>query len=87
MDFSKALWAIKLGKKACRFNWKNKHMFIYLCKESEFKVNKSPLLGIYPEGTEIKYHAHIDMKTAEGYCVPWIASQEDLLCEDWEIKE
>jgi hypothetical protein len=32
----------------------------------------------YPEGTSIEYHAHVDMKTAQGYVVPWLCSQADL---------
>ena len=43
------------------------------------------LLGIYPEGTEIDYCPHIDMKTADGKVVPWLASQTDVLAEDWVI--
>jgi hypothetical protein len=52
---------------------------------STFKVNRPPLLGIYEDGTEINYHAHIDMKTAQGDIVPWLASQTDMLAEDWEV--
>ncbi|HVB41871.1 MAG TPA: MW1434 family type I TA system toxin [Streptosporangiaceae bacterium] len=25
------------------------------------------------------------MRTADGSCVPWLASQTDVLAEDWEI--
>jgi hypothetical protein len=84
MTFGEALRLLKEGKKVCRKNWNGKDMFIFLVPASEFKVNRPPLLGIYPEGTEISYHAHIDMKTAQGYIIPWLASQADLLEEDWE---
>lgn len=60
-------------------------MFVFLVPGSVFKVNRPPLLGIYSEGTEIEYHAHIDMRTAQGQVVPWLASQTDVLAEDWEI--
>ena len=58
-------------------------MFLFLVQGSQFKVNRPPLLGIYPEGTEINYRPHIDMKTVNGEIVPWVASQSDLLEEDW----
>ena len=45
----------------------------------------APLLGIYPEGTEINYCPHVDMKTADGKIVPWLASQTDVLAEDWAV--
>lgn len=87
MDFGKALDVLKSGGKVARSGWNGKGMFLFLVAGSKFKVNRAPLLGIYPEGTEIEYHAHIDMKTAQGYVVPWLASQADMLAEDWEKVE
>lgn len=85
MPFSEALEHVKAGRRVARDGWNGKDMFIFLVPGSTFNVSRPPLLGIYPEGTEIKYHAHIDMKTAQGYVVPWLASQADLLAEDWEV--
>ena len=83
-SFGWALAQLKEGKKVRRKNWNGKDMFIFLVPGSTFEVNRPPLLGIYPEGTQVQYHAHIDMKTAQGYIIPWLASQADLLEEDWE---
>lgn len=85
--FSWALNALKYGAKVARAGWNGKGMFIFLVPGSTFNVNRPPLLGIYPEGTEISYHAHIDMKTANGTIVPWLASQTDVLADDWELVE
>lgn len=85
MDFSQALQALKNGFKVGREGWNGKGMFLYLVPASNFAVNRPPLLGIYPEGTPIDYRAHIDMKTADGSCVPWVASQTDLLGDDWHL--
>lgn len=82
-SFGVALAHVKAGGRAARKGWNGKGMFIFLVPGSTFKVNRAPLLGIYPEGTEINYHAHIDMKTADGQVVPWLASQTDVLAEDW----
>jgi hypothetical protein len=84
-NFSQALNHIKEGDKVARSGWNGKGMFLFLVQGSTFKVNRPPLLGIYEEGTEVNYHAHIDMKTADGQVVPWLASQTDLLAEDWVI--
>ena len=85
-SFGWALAQLKDGKKVRRKGWngKDREVFIFLVPGSSFEVNRPPLLGIYPEGTEIQYHAHIDIKTAQGYIMPWSASQVDLLEEDWE---
>ena len=85
MDFGAALYELRLGQKVARSGWNGKGMFIFLVPGSTFEVNRPPLLGIYPEGTEITYRPHIDMKDAEGKVVPWLASQTDMLADDWEI--
>lgn len=85
MNFGEALTAIKAGKRVARAGWNGKGMFLFLVPGSTFTVNREPLLSIMGEGTQVQYHAHIDMKTAQGYVVPRLASQADLLSEDWEI--
>ncbi len=80
-------WAVKQmydGAKMARAGWNGKGMFIFLVPGSQFKVSRHPLLGIYPEGTEIDYRPHVDMRTADGQIVPWVCSQSDLLATDWE---
>ena len=83
MSFSNALCRLRAGRKITREGWNGKGMFLYLVPGSQFNVNRPPLLGIYPEGTSIDYRPHIDMKTVDGSCVPWVASQSDLLSDDW----
>lgn len=83
MNFSEALELLKTGAKIARVGWNGKGMFLYLVNGSTFEVNRPPLLGIYPAGRTITYRPHIDMKTAQGDCVPWVASQTDLLADDW----
>lgn len=85
MNFSDALHVLKQGSKVQREGWNGKGMFIFLVPGSRFIVNRPPLLGIYPEGTQIDYHPHVDMKTADGQIVPWLCSQTDMLADDWQI--
>lgn len=82
-DYSEALKRIKEGKLLAREGWNGKRMFIFLVPGSTFSVNRPPLLGIFEQGDEVTYHAHIDMKTASGDIVPWLCSQTDMLAEDW----
>ncbi len=85
LDFSQVLLHIKAGQKVARAGWNGKGMFVFLVPGSTFNVNRAPLLGIYPEGTEVNYHAHIDMRTADGQIVPWLCSQTDMLANDWVV--
>jgi len=87
MDFSKALKLLKEGKFMAREGWNGKGMFLFLVPGSTFKANRPPLIGIYPKGTVVQYRPHIDMRDAQGFIVPWLASQTDLLAEDWFIVE
>jgi hypothetical protein len=85
MNFGQAVENVKRGKRIARKGWNGKGMFLFLVPGSTFKVNREPLLSIYPEGTDINYCPHIDMKTADNKIVPWLASQTDVLAEDWVI--
>ena len=85
LTFGEALRALKQGKKLSRRGWNGPDQFVFLVPGSTFTVNRPPLLGIYPEGTSIDYHAHVDLRNQQGQIVPWQPSQGDLLQEDWEI--
>ncbi len=85
MNFSKALDHLKEGARVSRAGWNGKGMFVFLVAGSNFKVNREPLLSIMGEGAEVTYRPHIDMKDAEGKVVPWLASQTDILADDWGV--
>lgn len=85
MSFGDAIVMLKAGKKVARTGWNGKGMFLFLVAGSRFQVNRPPLLGIYELGTVIDYCPHIDMRTADGKIVPWLASQTDVLAEDWTV--
>lgn len=87
MNFGWALSQIKAGSLVAREGWNGKGMFLFLVPSSHFTVNRAPLNTIFPEGTGIDYRSHIDMKTADGSIVPWVASQTDILADDWEVVE
>lgn len=85
MGFGWALQQLEAGKRVAREGWNGKGMFLFLVPGSRFVVNRPPLLGIYPEGTVINYHSHVDLRTVDGYIVPWLASQTDILSKDWVL--
>lgn len=87
LNFGEALHLLKEGYRIARKGWNGKGMFLFLVPGSQFKVNRPPLLGIFPPLTEVNYRPHIDMRTADGEIVPWVASQSDLLVDDWVVVE
>ena len=85
LTFGNALELLKAGKKVARAGWNGKGLFLFLVPGSNFKVNRPPLLGIYPEGTEINYRPHIDLKGVDGSISTWAPSGSDALAEDWAV--
>lgn len=88
MNFGEALEMLKLGSKMTRENWNGRGMFIFLVPGSEITVDDlRPLGRAVPEmvGLKVAYRAHLDMKTVDDEIVPWVASQTDILAEDWLI--
>lgn len=85
MNFGQALEALKLGKRVARNGWHGKKMWLLLIKEWEYDceaVGMTPDPQVYFENI-----AFIGMKTADDKFVPWLASQTDILAEDWGIVE
>jgi len=83
LNFGEVIAGLKEGKRFARAGWNGKDMFLFLVNGSNFVVNREPLLSIMGAGTEVQYRPHIDMKDAQGSVVPWLASQTDMLAEDW----
>lgn len=86
-DFSSALELLRAGFAMARVGWNGKGMFIYLTPGSTFpaKNARPPLPELFPGRSEFTYQPHIDMFTADGTLVPWLASQSDLLATDWAV--
>lgn len=68
--FSEALVFIKTGRQVARRGWNGVGMHIELQTTTETSKMKRP---------------YIYMSPADGQLVPWVASQTDLLAEDWYI--
>uniref|UniRef100_UPI00406C7A64 DUF2829 domain-containing protein n=1 Tax=Paenibacillus sp. FSL L8-0436 TaxID=2954686 RepID=UPI00406C7A64 len=84
MDFGEAIKALKTGKKVARAGWNGKGMWLQLCTPHE---QVGYLTVIEGEGRWLPLSPHILMKTADHKFVPWLASQTDVLAEDWEVVE
>ena len=88
MDFGEAIRALKAGQRVSRPGWNGKGMWLILVPGSEITVESGRPLGQAAPGLvgmRATYQPHIDMWTADGTLVPWLASQTDVLAEDWEI--
>lgn len=90
MTFGNAIEALKAGHKVARKGWNGKGMWLVL-------VPGTPVIHPAPETpygragvTECEILPHIDMWTTNAHgrraMLPgWLASQTDMLSEDWEL--
>ncbi|MGL4821075.1 MAG: DUF2829 domain-containing protein [Bacilli bacterium] len=68
LSFGQALELVKTGSKVARQNWNGKGMYVELQEPTELSKMTRPYLY---------------MKTVDDQLVPWVASQTDILAEDW----
>ena len=92
MTFGHALDLLKTGHRVCRAGWNGKGMWLALTKGSTIPMSAArsgAVLQIAEEGAEhITILDHIDMKTVTGeVCCGWLASQTDMLADDWMLVE
>ena len=89
MNFGQALEALKEGKYVQRIGWNGKGMYIFLIGSDMFK--NQPGIGGWTftngKNDNIELCPFIAMKTADNKVVPWLASQTDILAEDWQVIE
>lgn len=99
MDFGDALRALKAGEKVARAGWNGKGMWLSLSCEggSLARARSIPAQAFWSENNRRYAEDNggyatvlpcITMKTATGeILMGWLASQTDMLAEDWTIVE
>lgn len=70
MNFGAALEALKAKEKVSRSGWNGKGMWLALQ---------------VPDANSKMSLPYIYMKTADDKLVPWLASQTDVLSDDWGV--
>ena len=90
LSFGEALEHLKKGEKVARLGWNGKGMWLVLVHpDDDANVPPQPtygVAGIVDDATN-GCLPWIGMKTADNKFVPWLASQTDVLAEDWQIVE
>lgn len=80
-NFGDAIKYLKRGLKVCRQGWNGKKMYLAYVNPYQYKVDgevHKDSLFLLP---------WIGMKTTDNKFVPWLASQTDILAEDWTFVE
>ena len=96
-NFGEAIKYLKRGFKVARKGWNGKGMYLFYLPGRKYYICDGKLermaAGV-DEYVEMRdslpnpdYLPYIAMKTADNKCVPWLASQTDMLEEDWVFIE
>jgi hypothetical protein len=76
MNFGQAIEELKAGCKVSRTGWNGKGLWLELQVPDEHSKMTLPYIYInYP----------MDAQNTPGARVPWLASQTDMLAEDWRV--
>lgn len=70
MNFGEALRELKAGYSVTRKGWNGQGQYLRLQR---------------PDGHSKMRHPYIYISPVDGRLVPWVASQTDLLAEDWVL--
>lgn len=70
MDFGEALAELRAGARVARSGWNGRGMYVELQVPDENSKMRRPYLFMRP---------------VDGDLVPWVASQSDLLADDWAV--
>lgn len=83
-DFGKAIQLLKEGKKLQREGWNGKKQYIELAENISYKNTNEEIINAEHEAIGNKAIAFIG---TSGVQIGWLASQADMLSEDWKLIE
>jgi hypothetical protein len=84
MNFGKALELLKEGKKVARSGWNGKGQYIELATNISYKSSEKEVINAEHKDIGNKAIAFVG---TSGVQLGWLASQADMLAEDWTFVE
>ena len=91
MNIGQAVTALKNGRRVARSGWNGKGMFLFLLpsgKIPKIAIHDPALRAVLENNGSDHFEAlgSIRMKTADDKILTgWLASQTDLLADDWQV--
>ena len=82
MDFGKAIEAVKAGKRVSRAGWNGKGQYIELATCVSYKNAAGEIINVNHQALCNNAIAFVG---TSGVQLGWLASQADMLAEDWQI--
>lgn len=82
MNFGEAIIAVKNGNKIQRNGWNGKNQYVELATCISYKNKKGEIVNCNHDAIGNKALAFVG---TSGVQIGWLASQADMLANDWEI--
>lgn len=83
-DFGEALRYLKAGKKVARLNWNGKNQHIELATNVSYKNPQGEVVNVDHVSMGNQAIAFVG---TQGVQLGWLASQSDMLSNDWVLVE
>lgn len=83
-DFGEAIRQVKNGNKVCREGWNGKRQYIQLASGISYKTAKGEIVNCEHDAIGNQAIAFVG---TSGVQMGWLASQADMLAEDWTFAE
>lgn len=84
MDFGSAIKLLKEGKRVQRNGWNGKNQYIELATNISYKNANNKIINAEHQAIGNRAIAFVG---TSGVQLGWLASQADMLAEDWKIVE
>ena len=84
MDFGRAIQLLKVGQRVQRQGWNGKNQYIELATNISYKNANNEIVNAEHDAIGNKAIAFVG---TSGVQIGWLASQADMLAEDWKIAE
>ena len=84
MDFGKAIQLLKEGKRVQRQGWNGKNQYIELASNISYKNAQGEIVNVEHDAIGNRAVAFVG---TSGVQLGWLASQADMLAEDWTLIE
>ena len=84
MDFGRAIQLLKVGQRVQRKGWNGKNQYIELATNISYKNANNEIVNVEHDAIGNKAIAFVG---TSGVQLGWLASQADMLAEDWKIVE
>ena len=84
MNFGQAIQAVRSGKRIARNGWNGKHQYVELATGISYRNTAGEIVNVNHDTIG---NAALAFVGTSGVQLGWLASQADMLADDWRIVE